>query len=82
MPTTRIYKSGNSQAVRIPKELQFERMDILLEIERHGDALILRPQRRSMREALVRFLALGPSPTFPIDSPRHSMTASRYEVHA
>ena len=29
MPTTRIFKSGNSQAVRIPKELQFERIDIL-----------------------------------------------------
>ena len=65
MSTTRIFKSGNSQAVRIPKELQFERMDILLEIERHGDTLILRPQRRSMRETLGRFLALGPSPDFP-----------------
>ncbi|MCA1852827.1 MAG: type II toxin-antitoxin system VapB family antitoxin [Beggiatoa sp.] len=70
MPTTRIFKSGNSQAVRIPKELQFERMDILLEIERHGDALILRPQRRSMRETLVRFLALGPSPDFPDRQPQ------------
>lgn len=70
MSTTRIFKSGNSQAVRIPKELQFERMDILLEIERHGDTLILRPQRRSMREILDRFLALGPSPDFPDRQPQ------------
>jgi len=45
-------------------------MDILLEIERHGDALILRPQRRSMREALVHFLALDPSPDFPDRQPQ------------
>ena len=48
--TAKIFKSGNSQAVRIPKEFQLEGTEV--EIERRGDALILRPKRRSW----VRFL--------------------------
>ncbi len=41
MTRARIFKSGNSQAVRIPKQLQFEEKEV--EITRHGDELILRP---------------------------------------
>jgi len=43
--TAKIFKSGNSQAVRIPKEFQLEGTEV--EIERRGDTLILRPKRRS-----------------------------------
>ncbi len=43
--TAKIFKSGNSQAVRIPKEFQFEGTEV--EIQRRGDTLILRPKRRS-----------------------------------
>ncbi len=37
---TRVFQSGNSQAVRIPKEIQFERLDVEYEIERQGDVVI------------------------------------------
>ena len=43
--TAKIFKSGNSQAVRIPKEFQLEGTEV--EVERRGDTLILRPKRRS-----------------------------------
>jgi antitoxin VapB len=38
---TRIFRSGNSQAVRLPKEFQIDAECV--EITREGDALILRP---------------------------------------
>lgn len=40
---TRIFKSGNSLAVRIPKELAFPDAGQEVEIERVGDTLVLRP---------------------------------------
>ena len=54
MPTTRVFKNGNSQAVRIPAELAYERnMDV--EIERVGDELRIRPARRSLAGVLKKF---------------------------
>ena len=50
MTTTRVFKSGNSQAVRIPKEFQFDVDE--LEILKRGDELILRPKRKNLLEAL------------------------------
>ncbi|MBK8168588.1 MAG: AbrB/MazE/SpoVT family DNA-binding domain-containing protein [bacterium] len=55
MPTTRAFKNGNSQAVRIPAELAFERTDIELEIERVGAELRIRPARRSLSGVLGKF---------------------------
>ncbi|CAN5435167.1 antitoxin [soil metagenome] len=43
---TRMFKSGNSIAVRIPKELAFDDMAQDVEIERKGDALLIRPVLR------------------------------------
>jgi antitoxin VapB len=40
---TRLFQNGNSQAVRIPKELSYPRLDTEMEIERRGDTLIIRP---------------------------------------
>ena len=40
---TRIFKSGNSLAVRIPKELAFLDPAQDIEIERVGNTLVLRP---------------------------------------
>ena len=45
MKTAKVFKSGNSQAVRIPKE--FHLKDDEVEIRRKGDSLILRPKKRS-----------------------------------
>ena len=43
MSDTRVFKSGNSQAVRIPAEFRID-VDVV-EITRHGDSLILKPKR-------------------------------------
>ena len=40
---TRIFKSGNSLAVRIPKELVFECGAQDVEVQRVGNTLVLRP---------------------------------------
>ena len=60
MHTTRAFKNGNSQAVRIPAELAFERTDIELEIERVGNELRIRPARRSLAGVLVKFSRFSP----------------------
>ncbi|MDL2410231.1 AbrB/MazE/SpoVT family DNA-binding domain-containing protein [Rhizobium calliandrae] len=48
MQTTRAFKNGNLQAVRIPAELAFDRTDVELEIERVGDEIRIRPVRQSL----------------------------------
>jgi len=42
MKIAKVFKSGNSQAVRIPKEFHLEGDEV--EIRRKGDSLILRPK--------------------------------------
>ena len=60
MHTTRAFKNGNSQAVRIPSELAFERTDMELEIERIGDEIRIRPARRSLSGVLNKFSQFSP----------------------
>lgn len=49
MTTTRVFKSGNSQAVRIPQEFQ---LDVsVVEIFRRGDELIIRPKKDNIADA-------------------------------
>ena len=45
MKTAKVFKSGNSQAVRIPKEFHLKGSEV--EIQKKGEALILRPKRKS-----------------------------------
>jgi antitoxin VapB len=45
---TKVFKNGNSQAVRIPAEIAYERTDVELEIERVGDEIRIRPARQSL----------------------------------
>ncbi|MYM87299.1 AbrB/MazE/SpoVT family DNA-binding domain-containing protein [Rugamonas sp. FT82W] len=60
MQTTKAFRNGNSQAVRIPSNLAFERTDIELEIERVGDELRIRPARRSLAGVLKKFARFPP----------------------
>jgi antitoxin VapB len=56
MKTAKIFRSGNSQAVRIPKEFQMEGEEV--EIQRRGASLVLRPKKKSwsaLFESLQRF---------------------------
>jgi antitoxin VapB len=46
MKTAALFINGRSQAVRIPKELEFEGV-AEVEISREGDALVLRPARKT-----------------------------------
>jgi antitoxin VapB len=45
MATTKIFRSSNNKAVRIPKAFKLEGNNV--EIQRKGDALILRPKKKS-----------------------------------
>lgn len=50
MTTTRVFQNGNSQAVRIPREFQFETTEV--DIFRRGDDIVLRPHRTDLSEVL------------------------------
>ncbi len=52
----RVFQSGNSQAVRLPKDFRFD-VD-LVEVSREGDAVILRPHAQD-REPWASFRAAG-----------------------
>jgi antitoxin VapB len=56
MATTKVFRSGNSQAVRIPRELQFDTDEV--EIERRGEEIVLRRPRRNLRAACDALAAL------------------------
>ena len=60
---TRVFKSGNSLAVRIPKELGFVDAAQDVEIERIGNTLIVRPVERETLADLGDIVAMF-SPEF------------------
>lgn len=67
---TRVFKSGNSQAVRIPRELQLDTSEV--EISRRGDELIIRPMQKNLVKAFYLitemsddFMADGRDETMP-----------------
>ena len=62
MPLTRAFKSGNSQAVRIPAELAYEDMSVELTISRYGDMIVIQPARPSLQEMVASLRAM-PKPT-------------------
>ena len=73
MARTRIFKSGNSQAVRIPAELAYDDVDIDLEISRHGDVITVFPARATLAR-VVETLRKMPKPALvekrrPIEMP-------------
>jgi len=49
MAKARVFKSGNSQAVRLPKQFRFRVREV--EILRRGDEIILREPKRSLAAA-------------------------------
>ncbi len=57
MRTTKVFQSGNSQAVRIPVEFQFDVQEV--EIERRGDEIVL---RRPKENLVAAFEALAELP--------------------
>jgi antitoxin VapB len=49
MAKARVFKSGNSQAVRLPKDFRLSTAEV--EIFRRGDEIVLREKPRSMARA-------------------------------
>lgn len=58
---TRAFKSGNSLAIRIPKEFAIVEADQEVEIERIGNTLVLRPvAKRKLTGLAEAFAAFSP----------------------
>jgi len=75
MANTKLFKNGNSQAVRIPSELAYSRWDIELVIERQGDELRIRPARRRMGDVLGTLAQF--SPDFMTEGRGHNIEGER-----
>lgn len=56
MTITRVFKSGNSQAVRIPREFQFDVSEV--EIFQREDELVLRKKQDSLSDVLDIFSSM------------------------
>jgi antitoxin VapB len=56
MASARIFKSGNSQAVRLPKEFRFDSDEV--EIFRRGDEVVLREKSKGMARAFELIASL------------------------
>lgn len=59
---TRAFKSGNSQAVRIPAELAYDDTNIELSIDRYGDVIVIALVRQNLNE-MVEALRAMPKPS-------------------
>jgi antitoxin VapB len=62
MPLTRAFKSGNSQAVRIPAELAYADLGQDLRITRMGDVITIFPARNSLKDAVALLRELPKPP--------------------
>jgi antitoxin VapB len=49
MGTARVFRSGNSQAVRLPKQFRFKGKEV--EIFRRGDEVVLREKEKTLARA-------------------------------
>ncbi len=65
LPSAKIFTTGRSQAVRLPKAFRFSTTEVT--IERQGDAVILRPKLQSkeawwdeMEKVLASFEGMAP----------------------
>lgn len=56
MATARVFRSGNSQAVRLPKEFRFKSKEV--EIIRRGNEIILREKEDNMARAFEMLAGL------------------------
>jgi antitoxin VapB len=77
MATTRVFKSGNSQAVRLPKQFQFRGKEV--EIFRRGDEVVLREKSRGMERAFW-LLANMPIDVDAIEQGRNEPPQPREEL--
>lgn len=60
MATTKVFRSGNSLAVRLPRDIAFEEGTEVV-VTRQGESLVVSPSRLDMATLVAR-LGLGPAP--------------------
>lgn len=60
MSTAAVFMSGNSQAVRLPKEFQFRSQRV--HIERRGDEIVLREVPHTMADFMARLPVIPDAP--------------------
>jgi antitoxin VapB len=70
--TAKVFKTGRSQAVRIPKPYRFSCGEVF--IERDGERVILTPRLRSWKDYFAR------SPQLPADFPERLRDAQPEDV--
>lgn len=68
---TTVFQSGNSQAIRIPKEFQFHTKRV--EIAREGRAIVLRPLAMTAAEALQDLPPLSDTESQALDTAMASL---------
>ncbi len=73
MKSAKLFKNGDSQAVRLPKEFRFKGKEVLL--RRMGNAVVLLPKTKSW-ETLIDSLAKFP-PDFMSDREQPQKTDRR-----
>jgi antitoxin VapB len=62
VPRTRAFKSGNSQAVRLPSEIAYKNPNIELEVSRVGDVVTIYPARPSLKDAVAQLKRMAKPP--------------------
>lgn len=59
MITTKPFRSGNSEAIRLPKHMAFG-PDTEVEISKHGDIVTIRPKsKQSIKQMIANLRAIG-----------------------
>ena len=69
MATTRQFKSGNSQAVRIPAEMAFSEAETELTITRLGDVITIYPKRSGFQDMIEQLRRLPKPPSVEVREP-------------
>ena len=67
MPVAKIFRSGNSQAVRLPKQFRFKEKEV--EIFRRGDEVVLREKPKNLAKAFYLIASLPEDIERPKDDP-------------
>ena len=73
MQTAKIFMTGRSQAVRLPKSCRFSGSEVA--VRKEGDEVILSPL--SKKDALAAFLAMPCCPDFSVDRESAQQPQSR-----
>jgi antitoxin VapB len=76
MATAKLFKTGRSQAVRLPKEFRFEGEEV--RIRRVGQGVLLEPMKSDLRAMFAAIDAVG-GEEFPDRPPQPSMPDQEFD---